>query len=205
MQGSFGWRTAATWAVGGAGDGNRTRVTSLEGSSSAIELHPRRLRGVRVAGGSVRDCRQTGPGGKAGDGAGGCGGAGGSGAVGGDAARADAGRGAGDDAGGGPWQPVGGSLEEPWDVCEAVAFAVPPDMQAELAAVVGGRDGVPDGADPPVRADGGGRSWPPPRVRGGWGHAVRRCRGRTCSTCWRRPSGRSRSCRGGATRCGGSR
>ena len=32
----------------GAGDGNRTRVTSLEGSSSAIELHPRV--GVRVAG-----------------------------------------------------------------------------------------------------------------------------------------------------------
>lgn len=28
-----------------------------------------------------------------------------------------------------------GSLEELWDVCEAVAFAVPPDVQAELAAV----------------------------------------------------------------------
>jgi predicted dehydrogenase len=27
------------------------------------------------------------------------------------------------------------SLEELWDVCEAVAFAVPPDVQAELAAV----------------------------------------------------------------------
>jgi hypothetical protein len=26
---------------GGAGDGNRTRMTSLEGWSSAIELHPR--------------------------------------------------------------------------------------------------------------------------------------------------------------------
>jgi hypothetical protein len=26
--------------MGGAGDGNRTRVTSLEGSSSTIELHP---------------------------------------------------------------------------------------------------------------------------------------------------------------------
>jgi hypothetical protein len=31
----------STWEDGGAGDGNRTRVTSLEGSSSAIELHPR--------------------------------------------------------------------------------------------------------------------------------------------------------------------
>jgi Oxidoreductase family, NAD-binding Rossmann fold len=30
---------------------------------------------------------------------------------------------------------VVGSLEELWDVCEAVAFAVPPDVQAELAAV----------------------------------------------------------------------
>jgi predicted dehydrogenase len=28
-----------------------------------------------------------------------------------------------------------GSLEELWDVCEAVAFAVPPNVQAELAAV----------------------------------------------------------------------
>jgi predicted dehydrogenase len=28
-----------------------------------------------------------------------------------------------------------GSLEELWDACEAVAFAVPPDVQAELAAV----------------------------------------------------------------------
>src|SRR4051794_23651340 len=31
---------------GGAGDGNRTRMTSLEGWSSAIELHPRAV-GVR--------------------------------------------------------------------------------------------------------------------------------------------------------------
>ena len=31
-----------------------------------------------------------------------------------------------------------GSLEELWDVCEAVAFAVPPDVQAELAAVAAG-------------------------------------------------------------------
>src|SRR5262245_43476003 len=31
-----------TWGVAcGAGDGNRTRMTSLEGWSSAIELHPR--------------------------------------------------------------------------------------------------------------------------------------------------------------------
>lgn len=32
---------ALTWGFSGAGDGNRTRVMSLEGSGSTIELHPR--------------------------------------------------------------------------------------------------------------------------------------------------------------------
>src|SRR4029450_14022349 len=31
-----------------------------------------------------------------------------------------------------------GNLEELWDSCEAVAFAVPPDVQAELATVAAG-------------------------------------------------------------------
>ena len=36
------------WRIFGAGDGNRTRVTSLEGWCSAIELHPQVLhRGIQ--------------------------------------------------------------------------------------------------------------------------------------------------------------
>ena len=37
----------------GAGDGNRTHVTSLEGWSSTIELHPRVAHGVWLAKGKV--------------------------------------------------------------------------------------------------------------------------------------------------------
>src|SRR6516162_6839840 len=39
-------RYLVSWACGRAGDGNRTRIASLEGWNSAIELHPRRPNGT---------------------------------------------------------------------------------------------------------------------------------------------------------------
>jgi hypothetical protein len=39
--------TGLTWENGGAGEGNRTPVTSLGSWSSTIELHPRRQDGNR--------------------------------------------------------------------------------------------------------------------------------------------------------------
>ena len=45
----------------GAGDGNRTRVASLENSNSAIELHPRRLTNLLYRTTSEQDkyCNRT--------------------------------------------------------------------------------------------------------------------------------------------------
>ena len=146
-------------------------------------------------------------------------------------------------------------LEELLDLCEAVAFAVPPDVQArvatdaaragkhllldkpvaltvaaaeELAAAVGEAGVVsqmvltnrygPRGRAFLAEAEGfevvgravprcRGRCWTRARSRPRGDNGTGPCwtSGRTCSTCWRGPSGRSRSCRGGATRCGGSR